>query len=113
MARGGSWRPSLPVARQASLNNRHEPSVVTPGSYVNTVHSCLELQNQAAELKLRAERKLGELLQETVPHGGGRPTENPLHDERGLKLALADQGISEIQSHRWQKVASVPDGPSR
>ncbi len=29
----------------------------------------------------------------------------PLHDERASVPTLKDQGISEIQSHRWQKVA--------
>ncbi len=55
---------------------------------------------KAPELKLRAERKL---LGETVRHQGGRPSKQ-LHDETVLP-----DGISRIQSHRWQLVASVPE----
>ena len=32
-------------------------------------------------------------------------SEVPLHDER--TPTLADPGISEMQSHRWQKISSV------
>ncbi|MEC4673046.1 MAG: hypothetical protein VST68_02540 [Nitrospirota bacterium] len=43
--------------------------------------SSLEVQTQAAELKLWDEQKMGELLEETVNHEGERP-EEPLRDER-------------------------------
>lgn len=65
----------------------------------------LEAINKAAELKLRAERRLGELLREMPKHKGGRPSENRSHDARGL----ADIGINWTQSSRWQQVASVPE----
>ena len=59
-------------------------------------------------MKLKAEEKLGVMLKEQEKNVGGRPTENPLHDESGFPT-LSDQGISHTQSHRWQKVADVTE----
>lgn len=65
---------------------------------------CLEMQNNAAELKLRAERRLGELLRDTPKLHGARPADTELHDV----TPLSDLGIERIQSHRWQRIASIP-----
>ena len=70
----------------------------------------LTMQNECAELKLRAERKAGEMLRAMPKHGGGRPSENRLHD---VTSSLADVGVTKIQSHRWQQVAAVPVRPAR
>jgi hypothetical protein len=66
----------------------------------------LEMQNQCAEIKIRAERKAGELLKEQDIKPG-----NPqfLHDERIVRPKLSELGIKEIQSHRWQNIASIPE----
>ena len=68
----------------------------------------LEMQNDAAELKLHAERRAGELLGEMEKHTGGRPPENPLQAVTGLPPTLAETGVTRIQSYRWQLEASVP-----
>ena len=68
----------------------------------------LEIQNQVAEIKLRAEKRIGEMLKETPKHEGGRPSENRLQDVTGFQT-LKDLGIEKIQSHRWQTIASLPD----
>jgi hypothetical protein len=73
--------------------------------YVKQRDGSLEAQNLAAELKVRAERKLGELLKETVHRGGNRKSNS--HDG-SLNGCLPD-GISHNQSHRWQKMADVPE----
>jgi hypothetical protein len=62
------------------------------------------MQNQCAEIKLRAERRAGEILKEQIPHEGGKL---PLDDQT---VILKDLGISRFQSHRWQLEASVPEG---
>lgn len=64
----------------------------------------IEMQNNCAEIKIRAERKAGELLGRIERHKKeqGRP-KKVLHDER-----LSDLGISHIQSHRWQRIATIP-----
>ena len=61
------------------------------------------------EIKLRAERRAGELLGEMERRTSedGRP-QKALHDERLSKPKLADLGVTGIQSHRWQTVASIP-----
>jgi len=61
-----------------------------------------EAMRDAAELKLRAERQLGEMLARTVRPG------NPqlLHD---ATIGGLPEGVNRIDSHRWQKAASVPE----
>jgi len=64
----------------------------------------LAIQNRAAEVKLRAERRLGQLLGDAHLHGGDRRSSS--HD---VTLKLRSWGISKQESHRCQLVASVPD----
>lgn len=66
-----------------------------------------QLIEHATEIKVRAERRAGELLRTTAETGEraskGRPA-------AGNKSAtLPDLGISEDQSRRWQQVASIPE----
>ena len=44
-----------------------------------------------------AERRLGEMLAETIEHGGNHKTKSKSHD-----VTLTDLGIGKMQSHRWQ-----------
>ena len=62
------------------------------------------MQQQCAEIKIRAERRAGELLAEMALNGGDRRSE--LHDAR---VKLADIGIEPTQSHRWQTIAAMPE----
>jgi hypothetical protein len=64
----------------------------------------LQIQNQAAELKLRAERRAGELLASLKLRGGNRKSNS--HDD---SLKLTDLGIDHNQSARWQREAAVPE----
>lgn len=61
--------------------------------------------NRAAELKLRAERKAGELLaaSEFTGRGGDRKSssQSELDSLEGL-------GVTKKESHRWQAIAVVP-----
>jgi hypothetical protein len=61
-----------------------------------------EMQNQAAEMRLRAQRSLGQILADSHLRGGDRRSNRPWG---GLKLA--DIGMTEKQSRRWQKEAQV------
>ncbi len=63
----------------------------------------LEMQNQAAELKLVAERRAGKLLGGIPLHGGDRKSGH--RDEMRLKKL----GISQNASSRWQQEASLPE----
>ena len=63
----------------------------------------LEMQNQAAELKLVAERRAGKLLAGIPLHGGDRKSGH--RDDMRLKML----GISQNASCRWQQEASLPE----
>lgn len=74
-------------------------------AYTKQVGDSHEMQNQCAEIKLRAERRAGEMLGEMEKHKGGRPSENQSHDA----TSLSNLGITKSQSSRWQQVASLPE----
>ena len=58
------------------------------------------------EIRLRAERKAGQLLQTMEKARGGRPSKTPA---TGAAVStLADMGISEHQSRRWQDLRRLP-----
>jgi len=60
----------------------------------------------AAEIKVRAERRLGELLAEMDRAGRGR---QPSKCSTAEHLpTLPDMGITRQDSHRWQRMAGVP-----
>lgn len=73
-------------------------------NYVKAAKLGLELQNHAAEVKLRAERKAGSVLKTLRLRGGDRKSKG--HRD---SLKLDDLGISRNQSKRWQQIAAVPD----
>lgn len=64
----------------------------------------LAAQNDAAEIKIRAERRAGEMLAQMNLHGGDR--KSSLHD---ANLKLSDVGVSGIESHRWQRIAGIDE----
>ncbi|QEG36156.1 MT-A70 family methyltransferase [Bythopirellula goksoeyrii] len=69
-----------------------------------------EIALRASTIKVKAERRLGELLAKLPLHPGGKPaaatTSNRLQHSTGLKLS--DLGISRSDSSRWQKIAQLP-----
>jgi hypothetical protein len=73
-------------------------------NYVKAAKLGLELQNCAAEVKLRAERKAGGLLRSLRLLGGDRKSKR-----HAAPLKLDELGISRDQSKRWQHIASVTD----
>lgn len=68
------------------------------GRYTRQEGYALEIQNDADELKIRADRKLGELLRETVQHGGDLKSKS-----QPATLISLPEGISRSQSSRWQQ----------
>jgi N6-adenosine-specific RNA methylase IME4 len=70
--------------------------------YFKAANESVELMNAAVEVKLRAERKAGELL--SVMAKRGRPekgdTKSPF---------LVESGVTNKQSSRWQQLYRVPD----
>ena len=63
----------------------------------------LAVQNHAAELMLRAERRVGELLAQLLPHGGDRKS-----TARNGAATLAHLGIEPGRSWRWRREAAIP-----
>jgi len=74
--------------------------------YARAANRGLEAQNNAAEIKIRAERRAGELLAELPKNGGARGVGVSFHD--GSAPTLTELGIDTHDSHRWQQVARVP-----
>jgi hypothetical protein len=71
---------------------------------------CLKLQNEFAEVRIRAERRGGEILQdmrannELESQGGDRKSKCP----KGI-LNLAKIGITPKESSRFKKIAEIPE----
>lgn len=76
--------------------------------YIRAASDSLDAANAAAEIKLRAERKAGEMLAAMEKKPAGRPTENSSHDGSDLPPSLDDLGLTHNQSSRWQREAKVP-----
>jgi hypothetical protein len=68
------------------------------------VKASLLLQNRATELKLRAERRAGDILSAMRLRGGDR-----VSDSAADRIKLAEYGITHSQSARWQLEASLPE----
>lgn len=63
-----------------------------------------EAQNKGAEMCLMAQRRLGEML-DKVEREQGKRTDTLLHDATKLQSL----GIERTASHRWQKLAEIPE----
>src|SRR5262245_42928822 len=59
----------------------------------------------AKKAELRTERAIGGMLASSGPKQGG-DRKSRLHD---ATLKLADLGIEKTESHRWQRLALIPD----
>lgn len=71
----------------------------------------VEAQVQWSEVRLRAERRLGELIKAqwtTTGKAGGRPRKTSSSEELVFKPALSDAGIDRKLSARAQKIADLP-----
>jgi len=77
--------------------------------YIRQQGESLEMQNRCAEIKIRAERKAGEMLAETEKNPGGRPSRNQSHHATSFSPKLSDIGITKSDSSRWQSIASIPE----
>ena len=68
-----------------------------------------ELLEHATEIRLRAERRAGELLRETERASGGGDTSTGSRVKPVQEApTLSDLGITKTQSSKWQKLASLP-----
>jgi ParB family chromosome partitioning protein len=73
-----------------------------------------ELLAHATEIRLRAERRAGELLAEAPKASGGEHGGRPKIDGSRSQPStstptLAEMGVTKAQSSKWQKLAALPD----
>ena len=66
-------------------------------------------ERQACEIRLRAERKAGQLLAQIEKTKGGRPSKTHSREEQVLTKgdALEELGISRKQSAQWEKLGAM------
>lgn len=76
--------------------------------YLKASGEGLEAQNRAAEIRLRAERRAGDLLAGMPKAQGRRNDLVPSRNQVGSPT-LADIGITKKQSHYYQLEAAVPE----
>ena len=75
--------------------------------YSRQAHN-VDAERLACEIRLRAERKAGQLLKQMQKAKAGRPTKN--RSKRSTDFpTLAELGVTKDQSSQWQKLADVPD----
>jgi hypothetical protein len=55
--------------------------------------------------KIRAKRKMGEMLKPALQHQGGRPSKKSSH----VEIVLREVGLNLSQSSRYQAIASIPE----
>jgi len=72
----------------------------------------LELEQQAMTIRLRAERRTGELLRDAAENGQRDAGKGGDRKSRSsavtVKPTLKDYGITKNQSSQWQQMASIP-----
>lgn len=79
-------------------------------TYARAAKLGLEAQNHAAEIKLRAERKAGEMLRELEKFPEGRPQKlNQPGIVSEYRQVLDESDIAPTTAHRWQIVATLPE----
>ncbi len=67
------------------------------------------MQNRCAEIKLRAERKAGEMLAASDRSDGGRPkTAASVAGVSAYRAAIESIDLPERTAQRWQEVAAIP-----
>lgn len=77
----------------------------------------LDMQNACAEIRLRAARKVGELLKEMPKNEGAKGQLNGRDSSGGFAVkppeddapTLSDLGLTKTQSFRFQAIASIPE----
>lgn len=78
--------------------------------YARQSRQSLEMQNRCAEIKLRAERRAGEMLRETERAQGARTDTSRQPDAKlPFRSALREVDIPEPTARRWQTVAAIPE----
>ena len=82
-------------------------------AYLKQQGESLEMQNTCAEIRLRAERRAGQLLIEIPRSNGGRPLEhideNMSNDWTSFSQILLENDVSRSTAYNWQAIATLPE----
>lgn len=78
-------------------------------AYAKRRDLALESINDAAEVKLRAERRMGELLAQMPKNKGGRPEKTHCSVQSVNQPTLKELDIEPTQSMRCQRIAMMPE----
>ncbi len=108
-------REALAIATTVDEVKAIRDQALAMATYLKQRDASHEMQNQCGAIRLRAERRIGEMLARQEKATGvilaGRdtfggtiviPPKEPIP-------TLADQGISKQQSSRWQRIAAIPE----
>jgi hypothetical protein len=77
--------------------------------YFKAAKASFEISQQCSEMKIRCERKAGELLGNMDLNEGGRPSKTGDLVSSVSPPKLADLDISKKQSSRWQQISKIPE----
>jgi N6-adenosine-specific RNA methylase IME4 len=104
-------RRELELARTVDEVKQIRDKAAAMRLYCKQARHSLEMQNQCAEIKLRAERRAGEMLTETEKNRGGQSEHESYlsHESTGRIPKLSELGITRNQSSRWQKISEIPE----
>ena len=97
--------PSRPVRTPARGRPLRRAAPGNPGGKRQARNT--EAERRACEIRLRAERKAGELLRSAEKAKGGRPKTSGANPAVSAPT-LRELGVSEDQSRNWQRLAAVP-----
>jgi hypothetical protein len=77
--------------------------------YSRLAHN-VEAERQCCEIRLRAERRAGELLRKTekAKGGGDQRSDHRSNHRTADQPTLAELGITKNQSSQWQQLAGIP-----
>lgn len=77
-----------------------------------TLGDVVAIKNAAAEIKVRAERRAGEMLKEGAERGDRKAVGRPKNSDEGFVTifppTLSEIGVTNKQSSRWQSIALIP-----
>jgi hypothetical protein len=76
--------------------------------YARQAHN-VEAERQACEIRLRAERRAGQLSAKLERSNPGKRRKDLGSAVQPKSKALRDAGVSKAQAHEWEKLAAVPD----
>ena len=79
--------------------------------YARAARLGAEALGHAQQIKVRAERKAGELLRTLEKSGGGRSSETAAAAAgvSDYRRAIDESGVTERDARRWQELAAAPD----